>query len=76
MKLYRVEYHGEVMVVANNQQEALEVADRALQDDIYMVAEDLGASFAVEVNIVDHLASGWDVECRPFGSDTPIKEYL
>lgn len=76
MKLYRVEYHGEIMVAANSKEEALDVADNALRNETSAVIEDIYADSAHEAMDPNYIAPGWCTDTIPFGSDKPIKEYL
>jgi len=76
MKLYRVEYHGEVMVAANSEEDALEVADNALINKTGAVIEDIYAESAHEATDPNYLAPGWWTDLHPFGSDKLIKDFL
>lgn len=76
MKLYRVEFHGEVMVAAKSEEDAYLVADKALRNETSSVIEDIYSDSAHYVTDQKYLASGWDIENYPFGSDKPIKELL
>lgn len=76
MKLYRVEFYGEVMVAANSKEEALDAADNALRNETSAVIEDIYADSAHEAMDPNYLAPGWDTSISPFGSTTPISDFL